>query len=499
MKIKTMNKTLLASGFALLACASMLIGTTYAWFTDSAQVTVNKIQVGKLDLMVVGEGDDTKELTELNFTGAFAPGETCTLPTFYVKNNGSLQFKYKIVVSGLDGMNGAVKWTLPEWPDGKILAAGAKSEAFTISGTMGTAVGNEAMGASIEGIRITVVATQIGGDFVMPEPPPAATAADLKAALEEGGTVKVAEDIALGDLEVTTISKDTVLDLGGKTLSVKTTTSPIVVENGAKLVIENGSLDFTGNKNADGFDAIKVTNTKEGTTTELTLKNVVVNMELNPNTEKQGAWADNSIEVSAEAGSAVLNIEEGTKINASSTEFAPVVARKNATINMNGGEVTVQNTDTNAEWSNVWGLRADDASAVVNMNGGVINVLGTHSANGINANYKGTVNFNGGTINVKNTLPETGFAHGLYVNSGATLNLAGGTINVEATSENEPSDTLGAMAINVGSTTEVSVTGTGPLVINVNKTLWKGNQAADPEDASIKKFLTDSIITVTEK
>ncbi len=172
MKTKTMNKTLLASGFALLACASMLIGTTYAWFTDSAQVTVNKIQVGKLDLMVVGEGDETTELTELNFTGEFAPGETLSLPPFYVKNNGSLQFKYKIVVSGLNDLNGAVKWTLPEWPDDKILAAGAKSEAFTISGTMGTAVGNEAMGASIEGIRITVVATQVNGEYVMPPPPP---------------------------------------------------------------------------------------------------------------------------------------------------------------------------------------------------------------------------------------------------------------------------------------------------------------------------------------
>ncbi len=172
MKIKTMNKTLLASGFALLACASMLIGTTYAWFTDSAQVTVSKIQVGKLDLMVVGEGDETTELTELNFTGEFAPGETLSLPPFYVKNNGSLQFKYKIIVSGLDDLNGVITWTLPNSPEeGEVLAAGAKSEAFTISGTMDSSVGNEVMGNAIDGIKITVIATQVNGEYVMPPAP----------------------------------------------------------------------------------------------------------------------------------------------------------------------------------------------------------------------------------------------------------------------------------------------------------------------------------------
>ena len=37
------KKALLASGVFLLACAALLAGTTFAWFTDSVVNTGNKI------------------------------------------------------------------------------------------------------------------------------------------------------------------------------------------------------------------------------------------------------------------------------------------------------------------------------------------------------------------------------------------------------------------------------------------------------------------------
>ena len=47
---KTTKRALLSSVIAMLLCVTMLIGTTFAWFTDSASTAVNKIQAGKLDV-----------------------------------------------------------------------------------------------------------------------------------------------------------------------------------------------------------------------------------------------------------------------------------------------------------------------------------------------------------------------------------------------------------------------------------------------------------------
>ena len=47
---KTTKRALLSSVTAMLICVAMLIGTTFAWFTDSASTAVNKIQAGTLDI-----------------------------------------------------------------------------------------------------------------------------------------------------------------------------------------------------------------------------------------------------------------------------------------------------------------------------------------------------------------------------------------------------------------------------------------------------------------
>ena len=47
---KTTKHALMSSVVALLLCCAMLIGTTFAWFTDTASTAVNKIQAGMLDV-----------------------------------------------------------------------------------------------------------------------------------------------------------------------------------------------------------------------------------------------------------------------------------------------------------------------------------------------------------------------------------------------------------------------------------------------------------------
>ena len=47
---KTTKRALLSSVIAMLVCITMLIGTTFAWFTDTASTAVTKIQAGNLDV-----------------------------------------------------------------------------------------------------------------------------------------------------------------------------------------------------------------------------------------------------------------------------------------------------------------------------------------------------------------------------------------------------------------------------------------------------------------
>ena len=58
---KTTKRALLSSVAAMLICVAMLIGTTFAWFTDSASTAVNKIQAGTLDVQLLDENGNSLE------------------------------------------------------------------------------------------------------------------------------------------------------------------------------------------------------------------------------------------------------------------------------------------------------------------------------------------------------------------------------------------------------------------------------------------------------
>ena len=44
------KKALIMSVLSMVLCIAMLIGMTFAWFTDTASTAVNKIQAGNLDV-----------------------------------------------------------------------------------------------------------------------------------------------------------------------------------------------------------------------------------------------------------------------------------------------------------------------------------------------------------------------------------------------------------------------------------------------------------------
>ena len=172
---KSTKRALLGSIMAMVLCLAMLVGATFAWFTDTASTDVNKIQAGKLDVALemkdaAGQWVSAEGKT-LDFVKAAAgeqvlwePGCTYKLPELRVVNKGNLALKYKIQITGIKGdakLNEAIEWTIGDVAMGaeQHLAAG-ESNAFTIKGHMKEDAGNEYQGLSIDGIGITVYATQ---------------------------------------------------------------------------------------------------------------------------------------------------------------------------------------------------------------------------------------------------------------------------------------------------------------------------------------------------
>ncbi len=177
---KATKRALLTSVMALVMCVVMLVGTTFAWFTDTASTAVNKIQAGNLNValeMWNGEKWVDAENQTLNFLQKqgekqvpsedilWEPGCTYELPKLRVINKGNLALKYKVAITGIKGdakLNEAIEWTIGDIgsTDAYTKLAVDESKEFTISGKMKTEAGNEYQGLSIDGIGITVYATQ---------------------------------------------------------------------------------------------------------------------------------------------------------------------------------------------------------------------------------------------------------------------------------------------------------------------------------------------------
>ncbi len=97
---RSTKRALLTSVLAIVACVAMLIGSTFAWFTDTASTGVNKIQAGNLDVKLMYSTDMVKwneatEQTQLFKDNAlWEPGYTQVV---YLKvvNAGNLALKYE--------------------------------------------------------------------------------------------------------------------------------------------------------------------------------------------------------------------------------------------------------------------------------------------------------------------------------------------------------------------------------------------------------------------
>ena len=303
---KSTRRALLTSVLALLMCVTMLVGATFAWFTDTASTGANKIQAGNLDIELAYKNSTTggefkkadKSTPVFDNNALWEPGHV-EYVVLKVSNAGSLALKYKLGINiasetgstNVDGkafkLSDYIRFAVLDGDkteggvdrDALVAAAGngaALNAGYTAenhlmaTGTdnsqkvvtlvvwMPTTVGNEAnykKGAAAPSINlgINVVATQdtVENDSFDNRYDAKATylAEDqtgLVTLLNGGNAVTLGKDIAPTETITVSGKVKSTLDLDGKTLA---NTEGIWSDNNWSLVsAQNGAnLTITGN------------------------------------------------------------------------------------------------------------------------------------------------------------------------------------------------------------------------------------------------------------
>ena len=259
MKLKSKKSALLMSFTSLLICFAMLAGSTFAWFTDTATTGVNKIVAGNLKVDIVDAtntdksltGDDGKlfwtqkvvgttdepvlEAVETEGLPLWEPGVNFLTQGFKIANKGNLALKWKVEVNKgttaaneknadlLDVIDFSVVTDTGESATavdiktfvGELTEKNAVStDTYYIKGHMQEEAGNDYQNLTLDGITITVYATQLnhendsfGPDYDETAPldfVPVGNAAELKtvftnAAAGEAVNVSLTGDIDLGE------------------------------------------------------------------------------------------------------------------------------------------------------------------------------------------------------------------------------------------------------------------------------------------------------------
>ena len=243
---------------------------------------MDKIQAGTLDVQLLDEQGNTLEGQTLSWKKAadganqavlWEPGCTYELQPIVIKNAGNLALKYKIVISGIQGdaaLNNAIEWTITNTSTvtaldaDHALAAGA-SDTLTIKGHMREDAGNEYQRLSIDGIGITVVATQYtyesdsnNNQYDVNAEYPVISNADFADAIENADAGSVV-DLASGTFQLPSNSipagvtitgagkENSVLQVNKSSITSNDVTIKNIAIKGSGASGTSGSLNISGN------------------------------------------------------------------------------------------------------------------------------------------------------------------------------------------------------------------------------------------------------------
>lgn len=281
-KTKSTKRALLTSALALLMCVSMLIGSTFAWFTDSVTSAGNVIQSGTLKVDLVDADGNSLEGKVIEFVTAdnraqdqilWEPGCTYKMEPIYVVNEGTLALKYNFIINGIIGdakLLEAIDWTITVdgaetdmyTYEGKLLP-NEKSGAIVLSGHMKEEAGNEYQGLKVEGISVAVYATQLTHE-------------------NDSFNNQYDKDATYYDVLATTTEElENALASGAKIIGIKGTTVELAAEtagknrdmNGVTLVGASDDATITVTGHGGGLDNINLKNMKVVDSTFYTYEN----------------------------------------------------------------------------------------------------------------------------------------------------------------------------------------------------------------------------------
>ena len=278
---KSTKRALISSALAILMCVAMLIGTTFAWFTDTASTGVNKIQAGNLNIELQMKDNDGNWVNAEGKTLPFLvngkipaegtqilwePGCTYYVPEVRVVNKGNLAVKFEYVneLLGVTGKLAEVLEPVFKTPvdtngediniEPEVLKPGEASPAWSFGYHMLETAGNEYQNATATGMCLTVVATQatyekdsIDDQYDKDaEYPILVTTGDELQAIVSNATAPV--NIVLTNSITTNnfvipADKDVTLDLNGRTV---TNAGSHTILNKGHLTLTDSSADKSG-------------------------------------------------------------------------------------------------------------------------------------------------------------------------------------------------------------------------------------------------------------
>jgi len=443
------RNTIVSAILAIMLCISLMAGGTYAYFTDTASTSVNKIQAGTLDIALIDEDGESLEGKTLKWAAFddrdqdeiyWEPGCTYETQPFYIHNKGNLNLKFKVIISGIDGdaklaevidftamakasqfhfNTGAVSITVGENEEFDILTGyevytlfygtqtfteyvlepGDKVGPIVLKGHMQEDADNEYQGLSIDGIAITLVATQATGDEDSYNgtydenatyPVEVGTEEALASALEEGKDVIMTSDVVLSEVVTIPEGSDVTLETNGKTLTCEATYGAFNLENGTNFTVAGGGEIKVSMGEDEEHGPQRVFNVSDKDST-LTISDVTVT-------------TDNGF-IAVSAGTVI--IESGT-YNITNGGAAVIAHGEDSKVIINGGTFIGQDESEGAVYA--------FNGATVEVNDGIFNFVDEGDCNWTLCDYSQmyTYSFNYG---------------GVTVSGGGHISVKGGTFN----------------------------------------------------------------------
>lgn len=310
MKKNNAKRSLMVSVLAMLLCCAMLVGTTFAWFTDSVSTGRNTIKSGNLDV-VLEYSTDGENWTEVGLNtvifdkeALWEPGYTQVV-AFRVTNAGSLALKYNLntvvieekistnvadktfklsdylVVRAQEMEAALIKELLADrdkanaaqmisYNFGDNLAEGMQlladeQDLILLCITMPTTVGNEAnhktgeeapsidFGINLLATQLTYEKDSFGEDYDEDAEYPISydyhvdSVEGLKEAFAEGGTVQLTADIEVDNMMKIAEGAEVYLDLNGKTIEFERDALSFNPGNPIFYPLAGSKLTITGN------------------------------------------------------------------------------------------------------------------------------------------------------------------------------------------------------------------------------------------------------------